>query len=640
MANYFKDNDDLNFYVNHWIDWAPLVQLTERDFRAKDSHASVDEAVTFYRESLEMMGEFVAAEVAPIAAKVDRVGLHLEKGEVISPPELDALFAKIKELGLHGLAVPREFGGMNAPLINYFLSAEMFARADASIMTHFSFHCGIAMAMLVYSLREGTSKIDPKTGEIVETRFADAIREITAGDAWGCMDITEANAGSDMAALRTKGEQDENGNWFVTGEKIFISSGHGKYHLVIARTEEAKPGEDSFAGLKGLSMFVVPAYEDTPNGRVRYVFVDRLEEKLGHHASATCALRFERAPAHLIGNRGEGFNYMLLLMNNARIGVGFESLGGCEAAYRLAVDYAAQRRSMGKTIDRHEMIADYLDEMRTDIQGIRALAVQGAYHEEMSQKLQIAVEHGELGELEKKRLERDLRRHRRLSRRVTPLLKYLAGEKVVELSKRSIQIHGGVGYTAEYGAEKLLRDGMVMPIYEGTSQIQSLMAMKDSLSGILKDPQGFVRRIAQARWKSVSARDTLERRVAKIQALSLAAQQHLVSRTATDKLKGLREKPLGEWSSSLRKDWDPKHDFAFAMLHAERLTKILCDEVIAELLLEQAQKFPERREILERHLERAELRVKFLHEEITTTGERLLAKLASMSSDEGRNAAQ
>ncbi|MFO0660895.1 MAG: acyl-CoA dehydrogenase family protein [Polyangiaceae bacterium] len=640
MANYFKDNDDLNFYVNKWIDWAPLVQLTERDFKLKDGHSSVEEAVNFYRESLEMMGEFVAAEVAPIAAKVDREGLHLKDGEVVAPAELDALFAKIKELGLHGLAVPREFGGMNAPLINYFLSAEMFARADASIMTHFSFHSGIAMAMLVYSLREGTSKIDPKTGEIVETRFADAIREITAGDAWGCMDITEANAGSDMAALRTKGEQDENGNWFVTGEKIFISSGHGKYHLVIARTEDAKPGEDSFAGLKGLSMFMVPGYEDTPNGRVRKVFVDRLEEKLGHHASATCALRFERSPAHLIGKRGEGFQYMLLLMNNARIGVGFESLGGCEAAYRMALEYAAQRRSMGKTIDRHEMIADYLDEMYTDIQGIRALAVQGAFHEEMSQKLQIAIEHGELSELEKKRLQKQLRHHRKLARRVTPLLKYLAGEKVVEISKRGIQIHGGVGYTAEYGAEKLLRDGMVMPIYEGTSQIQSLMAMKDTLSGILKDPQGFVRKIAQARWKAVSARDPLERRVAKIQALSLAAQQHLVSRTATDKLKGLREKPLGEWSNSLRKDWDPKHDFAFAMLHAERLTKILCDEQVVELLLEQAQKFPERREVLERYLERSELRVKALHEEITTTGERMLSKLAALRGDEQSSAAQ
>jgi hypothetical protein len=190
-----------------------------------------------------------------------------------------------------------------------------------------------------------------------------------------------------------------------------------------------------------------------------------------------------------------------------------------------------------------------------------------------------------------------------------------------------VQIHGGVGYTKDFGAEKLLRDAMVMPIYEGTSQIQALMAMKDTLGGILKNPQRFVRRGAQARWRSLSSRDALERAVARIQTLSFQAQQHLMLRTAGDKLKATTQKPIAEWPRQFLKNWNPKRDFAFAMLHAERLTRLLIDEAVAELLLEQAKKDPARREILERWVERAEPRCRHLVDEITSTGDRLLGKL-------------
>jgi hypothetical protein len=263
------------------------------------------------------------------------------------------------------------------------------------------------------------------------------------------------------------------------------------------------------------------------------------------------------------------------------------------------------------------------------VQGLRALAVVAGYHEELSRKAELVLKFAASAatEDEKHRLTRDLKRHQRRARRFTPLLKYLAAEKAVELSRRAIQIHGGVGYTQDYGAEKLLRDAMVMPIYEGTSQIQSLMAMKDTLMGIIKRPQAFVTRIGQARWRTMSARDPLERRVAKIQQYSLSAQQFLLTRTAAGKLKALGSVPVAEWKESLTKSWDPKRDFALAMLHAERLTRILSDEAIAEILWDQAQKFPERRELLERWLDRAELRSKSLHEEITTTGARILASL-------------
>ena len=639
MASFFTDHDDFAFYFDHGIDWASLVEVTEYGYRTPDGFKEPKEAVAFYRDVAAMVGELAAEKIAPRAAELDHEGTRLEAGEAVVGPAMTAVFDAIGQAELHKLCLPRELGGLNAPLLVYFLTAEMIARADVSVMTHHSFHGGMAMAMLAYSIHEGTTKLDLAAGRIAETRFADEIEELGSGRAWGCMDITEPNAGSDMAALRTRGEVDDAGNWTVTGQKIFITSGHGKYHFVIARTEETR-GDDPLAGLKGLSMFLVKTYEDLPDGtRKRFVTLDRVEEKLGHHGSVTAALSFDRAPARLIGKRGEGFPYMLVLMNNARVGVGFESIGLAEAARRMARAYAEERWSMGKPIARHEMIADMLDEMDVDVRALRALAVTSAFHEEMSQKLALMGRFaGEAGADERARIERELPVHRARSRRLTPLLKYLAAEKAVEIARRNVQIHGGVGYTRDYGAEKLLRDALVLPIYEGTSQIQSLMAMKDTLLGILKRPQAFVKKIADARWRSLSAKDPLERRVARLSALSLGAQQHLLTRTAKDKLRATGELPITTWASALRKSWDPKRDFAFAMLHAERLTRLLADEAIAEILLDQASKHPSRRELLERWIERAELRARALHEEITTTGDRMLAQLAASAADDAKAA--
>jgi alkylation response protein AidB-like acyl-CoA dehydrogenase len=629
MPNFFTDNDDLQFYIERGIDWAPLLEVTEYGFRAPDALKTTEEARGFYREVAASMGELAATSLAPRAATIDREDSHLRDGEVVPSAAFAAVFDEIAAAEMHKLCLPRELGGLNAPLLVYFLGAEMIARGDVSAMTHFSFHGGMAMAMLVYSINEGTTELDLSAGRIVSTRFAEEMAEIASGKAWGCMDITEPNAGSDMAAIRTRGEQDADGNWWVTGQKIFITSGHGKYHFVIARTEPATSSDDPLAGLAGLSMFLVKTYDDLPDGkRVRHVTLERVEDKLGHHGSVTAALSFERAPAQLIGKRGEGFKYMLTLMNNARVGVGFESIGLCEAAYRMASSYAEQRVSMGKPIARHEMIADMLDEMRVDVRALRALGVASAYHEEMAQKLALLDRFSAgASEIERKRIKRELPRHRAASRRLTPLLKYLASEKAVELARRNLQIHGGVGYTREYGAEKLLRDALVLPIYEGTSQIQSLMAMKDTLGGIIKNPQAFLTKMASASYRSVSARDPLERRVAHISSISAAAQRHLVTKTAAGKLKTLSSTPASTWRRALTENWDPKRDFALAMLHAERLTRILADEAISEILLEQATRFPERRDLLERWLDRAELRCESLLREITARGERALARL-------------
>ena len=636
MANFLTDNADLRYYLERGIDWGPLVEITEYLYRAEGGFSKAEEAVEFYSDVLDLIGSFSADEIAPYSEEIDRAGVDFVDGEAVLPPRQQKIFKAIKDLELHGMLLPRELGGQNCPLTVYLMATELFARADVSVCAHFGFHGGMAMAGLVFSVREGSTHYDAEKACITETRFAEMIEEIRLGRASGCMDITEPDAGSDMAALRCFGEQDEQGEWFVSGPKTFITSGHGKWHFVIARTEKPGDPNDPFAGLGGLSMFLVPTYtEDAKGHRTRHVAIDRLEEKLGHHGSATASLTFERAPAQLIGARGEGFRYMLTLMNNARLGVGVECLGLAEAARRMAAGYAEERRSMGKVIGRHEMIADYLEEMQTDIQGIRALIYAAAVAEELAQKSQILIDIPALAEGPRADWFRARRKQlQATSRRFTPLLKYLAAEKAVEIARRNIQIHGGVGYTTDLGAEKLLRDALVMPIYEGTSQIQALMAMKDTLGGVLEDPQSFVKRAAQTRWRALSARDPLERRVARVQALSSATIQHLLVRTLGDKFHSLRGLPLAQWPKRFLQNWNPKRDFAYAMLHAERLTRLLADEAICEVLLDQASRHPERAEVLERYLERAEPRCRFLHDAITSTGDRLLAALARADSEE------
>ncbi|MFT4975884.1 MAG: alkylation response protein AidB-like acyl-CoA dehydrogenase [Myxococcota bacterium] len=625
MANFYDDNDDLRWYISTGIDWEPIVRLTEYDYQAEDGFTEPTEAVAFYDDVLRLIGSYAAESIAPRWKELDAAHPHLTAdGGVCELPVVGEIMDGLHQLGVPAMCLPRELGGMGCPLILLQAQNELLCRADVSIGAHLGFHGGIALAALMYSIMEGSTTFQQDPPAIEDTRFRVCIEQIAAGEAWGSMDITEPQAGSDMAGLQTRGEQDEDGRWFVTGQKIFITSGHGRWHFVIARTEESD-SEDAFAGLKGLSMFLVEAFDD--DGVRSTVQVSGVEEKLGHNASATCTVSFDRAPGELIGARGEGFKYMLVLMNNARVGVGFESIGLMEAADRAARAYASERRSMGKTIDQHEMIAEMLEEMQTERQACRALAMAAAWHEELSQKLQIALTHLPLEEGRAAELAADKKRHAKQSRFLTPLLKWYAAERAVAHAKNAVQIHGGSGYIRESGVEKLLRDAMVFPIYEGTTQIQALMVMKDNLLGVVRDPAAFVRKTTQLRWRSLSARDSLERRVA---SLSLAAQQSiqfLVSRLAAAKLKELRHIGPSEWSSVFQ-NWDPKRDFALAMLHADRLTSMLLDGAVAELLLEQQKKDAGRRDLLVRWLEAAEPRSRYSADRISRTGSRLLKKLA------------
>ena len=618
MGNFYEDNEDLKFYVEKWIDWKAIVELTEpRPEEAGDDWWK--EYVDTYKDVLRLSGEFAAEEIDPRAARMDDTGMHMADGKVVAPKEHTEIFEKLREMGMYGLITPTELGGMNAPGVVYLLMCELLARADVSVMTHFGFHVTTISTLLSYSMMEGTTKWGAD-GAIVETRWHDEIQEIMAGDAWGAMDLTEPGAGSDLAALRTRAVKDENDVWRVTGNKIFITSGHGNYHFVLAKTDD-KPS------LKSLSLFLVPLEIKRNGETIRNAYVDRIEEKIGHHASATCSVQFDNSEGELIGKIGDGFKLMLQLMNHARLGVGVESIGIAEAAYRAAKAYAAERMSMGCSIDQHPMIADYLEELDVGICGLRAMAIYGGVHEEKLQRLEtqerIREQRGEATDAE---MHRKIRRHRRRVRKITPLLKYAAAEFAVYAARMSMQILGGYGYMHEYAPERLLRDALVLPVYEGTSQIQALMALKDNLGLITRNPQKFLRKLGAAKI-NVRSGDALERAVHRMESMALSAQQSIIWRVAKDKASDAWAGPLTEFLDRFTKNWDPKRDFAHGQLHAERLTRILADTAIAKLLLKQAKKYPERRELAQKWVERTEPRVRYNLDLLQNTGDHLLDAL-------------
>ena len=621
--NFYLDNDDLRFYIEQALDWDSLVDLCEHGAPEDERPESVRDARDTYEDVLKEMGKFVASKVDPYTKELDTFGTRIEDGEVVVSPAFAKIFKDLKKLDVYGLPIPRELGGLNAPAVVYLAACEMFSRADASTMTHFGFHAGISLALLTYAIRDPRTKF--KNGRVVETPYDAIIQDICKGDNFGCMVLTEPGAGSDLAMIRATGVEQPDGTWKINGEKIFITSGHGQYQLVLVRTEDAVKSP----GLKGLSLMLVCRKIQKDGKEFANVRLSKVEHKIGHHASPTCSLVYEDSIGELIGRRGEGFELMLALMNFARLGVGFEGLGVCEAALRVAKEFAAERVTMGKTIDRHEIIADYLEDMELYVKGIRALAFETAFKVERASKIeQILKFDPPADEAVRADLERKLSRAKRQARDATPLLKYIAAEKAVEMSRMAMQILGGVGYTSEYPPEKFLRDALVLPIYEGTSQIQSLMALKDQLSQGLRDPRRFIVKMARANWKRVAEQDPLERGLSRLFAYKYKALQTILVRIARNKLKNTYDMPIGSWTDALFSQWDPKLDFAPGLLHAERLTKILSDVTIARILVKYGVKFPDRRQAAERFMKRADLRCRYWLSEIEEHGEELLADLA------------
>jgi alkylation response protein AidB-like acyl-CoA dehydrogenase len=651
-SNFFLDNDDLRFQLSI-MDWDTLVDLQEQLFLDEDRLQSGADGRAFYEEILGALGEFIARDVAPYEHELDHEHPTITDGEVAHGARMDKVLAGLAALGAMGVTLPRRLGGMNCPIAVSNVIIEMLTRADAGVAGTWGFYGGIASALQLYSAEEGTTTYE--NGRPTKTRFDDVIRRMGEGVDWGAMVLTEPQAGSDLARIRSKALQQHDGSWRLTGQKIYITAGHGDHHVVIARTED----EGTHPGLKGLSLFYVPRFvdaagkgcpRDTEGSRSNFI-VGGIEHKLGQHAAVAATIHYEESHAELIGARGEGFKLMLVLMNNARISVAFEALGTCEAAYRTARAYAEERVTMGKPIARHEMIADYLDEMDICIRGLRAITFEAAYHEEVATRLRLLLKVKPPANAdERKRLEKQQRRSARRSRALTPLIKYQGGEEAVRQARMAMQIQGGLGYIVETGTEKLLRDALIIPVYEGTSQIQALMALKDNLGAAIKNPSRFAGQLAEARLESLRADDLLEKGAARMRYSALSAQQTIISRIAADKFGKVSKGPLSTWMTAFSKEWDPAEDFSFGMLNAERLTKLLTWAMTAEVLVAQAKQVAgtahaeERRQIAQRFIERFEPRMVGVVAEIDATSGSLLdhlrgkAKKSSSSSSSSSTA--
>ncbi len=627
--NFYTDNADLRFHIEKRIDWQVMYDLVEYGASAEDKPETVADAREIYEDVLKELGKFCAKSVAPVARTIDGESTELVDGVVKESPAFAKVFKSLKKLQVYGLPVPRELGGLNAPAIVYMAASEVMARADVSCMTHFGFHTGVPMSLITYALRDPRTVVEG--GRLISTPYDREIDEMITGKEWGCMVLTEPGAGSDLGVIRTTAVPGEGENWLLTGEKIFITSGHGKYQLVLARTEDP----DKVPGLKGLSLFLVDQWIVDNGERKDNVRIGKVEHKIGHHGSPTCSLVYENSIGKLIGKRGEGFELMLVMMNFARIAVGFEGLGIMEAATRLAKSYAAERITMGKSIDRHEMVADFLEDMDLWTRGVRSLLFRSAQLTEQSQRYEQLLKFDPPSDEEARaKLERKVKRLKREARNLTPLCKYAGSEKAVDLARLSMQILGGAGYTTEWDAEKLLRDALVLPIYEGTSQIQSLMALKDQLMAALQNPQKFLSKVARANVNRLTAKEPLERMLSKMYAHKYSALQTILVRIASKKFKKTRVMPVGEWTDALFSQWDPKLDFAPGRLHAERLAKILIDVEISRSLVDDAEAYPERRWIAERFMARADRRCRALLVEIEEHGDDLLADLAARNAED------
>ena len=459
MANFFTDNEDIQFLFRH-MNVPRLAEMQEEGFRFHDEFEfapeNADDAVDNYERVLKSLGELCADEIAPTAEDTDLTGNVLnDNGLVTYAPGIANAIKRLGQADAMGFTLPYRFGGINCPQLVYTMTNDMVSRADAGLMN-------------VYGLQGIAETINAFASEEIKQQY---LPKMANGDWTGAMVLTEPDAGSDLQAVRTKGYQDENGNWFIHGVKRFITNGCGEVLLVLCRTEPEYPDG------RGLSLLVC---DRGPQVKVR-----RLENKLGIHGSPTCEIFFDNVPAQLIGERKYGLiKYVMSLMNGARIGIAAQSIGIGEAAYRIARDYGNSRVQFGVTIDTFPAVRELLVNMQVDLQAARSLTYFSTYcvdHEICALKKQ---EYGEITDkAEKKEVRLTAKKFGRYNKVLTPMSKYYASEMSMRVANDGIAVLGGSGYMKDYASERLLRDSRITTIYEGTSQLQVLAAVAGVVSG-------------------------------------------------------------------------------------------------------------------------------------------------------------
>ena len=454
MANFFLDNKDLQFQLSHPL-MQKIVELKERGFADKDLYdyapQNFEDAMDSYRRVMEIAGEVCGDVIAPNAEGVDHEGPRVVNDHVEYASGTVENMKAVVDAGLSGLTLPRKYDGLNFPLICFVMANEMVARADASFEN-------------IWGLQDCAETINEFASEEQKQRY---LPWVSAG-ATCAMALTEPDAGSDLGAVMLKATwSEEKGTWLLNGVKRFITNGDGDVSLVLARTEEGT------TDARGLSMLIY----DKRNGGVK---VRRIENKLGIKGSPTCELVFTNAPAELVGDRKMGLiKYVMSLMNAARLGIGAQSVGLCEAAYREALKYAHERMQFGKPIVKFAAVAEMLSNMRAKLHGARALLYETARFVEIYKQYMHISSERSLGPEERQ----EMKFYNRLADGFTPLVKLFSSEYANKLAYDAIQIHGGSGFMKDYACERLYRDARIMNIYEGTSQLQVVAAINAVTKG-------------------------------------------------------------------------------------------------------------------------------------------------------------
>ncbi|HJZ41713.1 MAG TPA: acyl-CoA dehydrogenase family protein [Bacteroidales bacterium] len=454
MDNFYLDNPELRFHLTHPM-MKKIVALKERNYidKGKYDYAPVDfeDALDSYDKVLEIVGDICANIIGPNAGGVDQEGPTLDENGVTYAGGTQLNLDAIVKAGLMGITLPREYEGLNFSMVPYTMIADIVSRADASFVN-------------IWGLQDCAETIHEFASEEQKRKF---LPRVSKG-ATMAMDLTEPDAGSDLQAVMLKATYNESeGQWYLNGVKRFITNGDGEIALVLARTEEGSTDG------RGLSMFI---FDRINKGAT----VRRIEHKMGIIGSPTCELAFKNAPAEIVGERRLGLiKYVMSLMNGARLGIAAQSVGIAEAAYREAVVFARERVQFGKSIIKFPAVYEMLSSMKAKLDAIRTLLYETARHVDVFKAYTFLAEERTLTREERE----EMKSFQKLSDIYTPLVKGIASEYCNKLAYDSLQIHGGSGFMKDYPIERIYRDARITSIYEGTTQLQVVAALRGITAG-------------------------------------------------------------------------------------------------------------------------------------------------------------
>ena len=455
MANFYSDVKEIKFEIENSPLMERIVELKERNYADKDNYDEAPQdfadAMDNYDKVLEIVGDVTANIVAPNAEDVDAEGPHCENGRVrYASKTYENLDAMVKA-GMNGMTMPRRYNGLNLPNTVYTAANEIVSAGDAGFEN-------------IWSLQDCIETLYEFGDEDQHSRF---IPRICAGETMS-MDLTEPDAGSDLQSVMLKATFDEENNcWRLNGSKRFITNGDSDIHLVLARSEAGT--RDG----RGLSMFI---YDKRDGG----VDVRRIENKLGIHGSPTCELVYKNAKAELCGSRKMGLiKYVMALMNGARLGIAAQSVGLSQAAFNEGMAYAKDRKQFGKAIIEFPAVYDMLSIMKAKLDAGRALLYQTARYVDIYKALDDIARERKLTPEERA----EQKTFSRLADAFTPLAKGMNSEYANQNGYDCIQIHGGSGFMLEYACQRIYRDARITSIYEGTTQLQTVAAIRYVTNG-------------------------------------------------------------------------------------------------------------------------------------------------------------